>query len=138
MLVDLPLQFTSLTIVANKDILIAMGVVDGTRAEGNGLGCECAGIIAGVGPAVSGLNVGDRVVVLAGNSYSTKLKTTASLCARMPDKLSFEEGATMPCVFGTVIHGLLEMARLEKGQVSCCVSSSPSNAILAFLAILTT
>lgn len=101
-----------------KDILIAMGVVDGSKEDGNGLGFECSGVIEALGPDVpSDLKVGDRVMVFAGNSYSTVLKTRAALCTKMPDTLSFEEAASMPCVYGTVVYGLQDLARLEAGQV---------------------
>lgn len=99
-----------------KDILIAMGVVDGNKAEGNGLACECSGVIQAVGPEVTDLAVSNRVVVFAGNSYSTIHKTSAQLCAKIPDDLSFADGATMPCLYGTVIHGLLDVSGLRAGQ----------------------
>ncbi|KAI9820043.1 MAG: Type I Iterative PKS [Pycnora praestabilis] len=99
-----------------KDVLIAMGIVDGHIIEGNGLGCECSGIIRQIGPEVKDMEVGDRVIVFAGGSYSTFLTTTSKLCAKMPDELSFEDGATMPCVYSTVIHSLLEVGMLEKAQ----------------------
>ena len=44
----------------------------------------------------------------------------------MPDDLSFEDAATMPCVYGTVIHGLLDKARLEEGQVRIHITSHAS------------
>ncbi|KAF2138887.1 uncharacterized protein K452DRAFT_276732 [Aplosporella prunicola CBS 121167] len=98
-----------------KDILISMGVVDGNVDDGNGLGCECAGIVTGVGPDAS-FKVGDRVAIIGGDSYSTVLKTSSALCAKIPDNLSFEDAATMPCVYTTVIHSLLDLARIEKDQ----------------------
>ncbi|KAI1759369.1 hypothetical protein GGR53DRAFT_513765 [Hypoxylon sp. FL1150] len=99
-----------------KDVLVAMGVVEGHKAEGGGLGYECSGVIKEVGPSVSDLEVGDRVLVGALNTYTTTLKTTSDHCIEIPDDLSFEEAATMPCVYGTVIHSLLELGRLQKGQ----------------------
>jgi NADPH:quinone reductase-like Zn-dependent oxidoreductase len=98
-----------------KDLLISMGVVDGNMDDGNGLGCECAGLVTQVGPDAN-FQVGDRVAVLSGDAYSTVLRTSSALCARIPDDLSFEDAATMPCVYATVIHGLLDLARIEKGQ----------------------
>ncbi|KAJ4255263.1 hypothetical protein NW757_004776 [Fusarium falciforme] len=98
-----------------KDILISMGIVDGNVDDGNGLGCECAGVVTQVGPDAP-FHVGDRVAIIGGDSYSTVLKTTSALCARIPDNLSFEDAATMPCVYTTVIHSLLDLARIEKDQ----------------------
>lgn len=94
-----------------------MGVVDGQVTEGTGLGVECSGVVSGVGPDVEEFAVGDRVCVGAFNTYATRVKTTSNHCAKMPGDLSFEDGATMPSVYGTVIHSLLDLARLQPGQV---------------------
>lgn len=101
-----------------QDVLIAMGIVDGNEGDASGLGVECSGVVTRLGPDVVDLHVGDRVAVLATSSYSTVLKTPADMCVRIPDGLGFEEAATMPSVFGTVIYGLLHLANLEAGQVS--------------------
>jgi hypothetical protein len=103
-------------VLTEKDILISMGIVDGNIDDGNGLGCECAGIITQVGPDAS-FQVGDRVAIIGGDSYSTALKTSSALCTKIPDKLSFEDAATMPCVYTTVLHCILDLARIEEGQV---------------------
>jgi NADPH:quinone reductase-like Zn-dependent oxidoreductase len=89
-----------------------MGIVDGS-----GLGYECSGVVKDVGPEVQDLKIGDRVCVGAPNTYATILRVTSDHCARITEDLSFEEAATMPCVYGTVVHGLIDLARLEKGQV---------------------
>jgi NADPH:quinone reductase-like Zn-dependent oxidoreductase len=101
-----------------QDVLIAQGIVDGHPSEGSGLGCECAGVIRQVGPKVQNLTVGDRVMVFAGGSYSTSLVTKSSLCARVPPQLSFEEAATMPCVYSTMIRSIIHLGKLRKGQAS--------------------
>ncbi|THV54033.1 hypothetical protein BGAL_0036g00320 [Botrytis galanthina] len=99
-----------------KDILYAMGIIEEDKAQHSSLGAECAGIITKVGSNVINLNVGDRVLAFNDNSFSTRIKTTPDLCAKIPDTLSFEDAATMPCVYSTVIYGLQDMARLEAGQ----------------------
>ena len=38
-------------------------------------------------------------------------------CAKMPDSLDFKEAATIPLVYGTVIAGLMDVAKLSQGQV---------------------
>jgi SAM-dependent methyltransferase len=105
---------------APQDVLIAQGIVEGHPSEGKGLGCECAGIVLRAGPNVENVDVGDRVMVLSGGSYSTSLVTRASLCACVPAELSFAEAATMPCVYSTVIHSVVHLGRLRKGQASVC------------------
>lgn len=99
-----------------KDVLIAMGIVEGQLKDSSGLGCECAGVIAKVGSGCKTLVPGDRVMVFTPGTLSTTLTTKEKLCAKIPDSLSFEDAATMPCVYGTVIHSLLDLGRLEKGQ----------------------
>lgn len=95
-----------------------MGIVEGDTIDGKGLGCECSGVIQAIGPDVQDLQVGDRIFMAGSNTYSTLLRTTANHCAKIPDSLHFSDAATMPCVYGTVVHGLLELAQLEAGQVS--------------------
>lgn len=91
-----------------------MGVVDATK---DGLGLEGAGIVRGIGPNVNDFKVGDRVMMLEHGCFSTRIAISAKLCAIIPSDLSFEEAATLPCVYSTVIHSLLTLGRLEKGQV---------------------
>ncbi|TPX08256.1 uncharacterized protein E0L32_001848 [Thyridium curvatum] len=97
-----------------KDVLIAMGIVDSNSLDS--LGLEASGVIREVGPGCCDLSRGDRVLVFGGQCFSTELVITSQLCVKMPDGLSFEDGATMPCVFSTVIHGLLDVGNLEAGQ----------------------
>ncbi|KAI0474815.1 KR domain-containing protein [Xylaria cf. heliscus] len=99
-----------------KDTLIAMGIVNGPKEAGDGFGAECSGVVRAIGPDVTDLTVGERVMAITQDAYATTTKTTAALCIKMPDDLSFEEGASIPCVYPTVIHGLVNLARLEKGQ----------------------
>ena len=101
---------------------MCMGVVDGTK---DGVGLEGSGVIRQVGANVNDLKIGDRVLVSEHGCFSTRLVTSSKLCAKIPDDLSFEEAATMPCVYSTVIYSLLTIGRLEKGQVR--VSQHPSS-----------
>ncbi|KAI1211603.1 uncharacterized protein F4807DRAFT_473071 [Annulohypoxylon truncatum] len=99
-----------------KDTLIAMGIFSGPTEAGDGFGVECSGVVRAVGPEVTDFSPGDRVMAVTCDAYTTTLRTVASCCAKMTDDLSFEEAAGMPCVYPTVIHGLINLARLEKGQ----------------------
>jgi acyl transferase domain-containing protein/NADPH:quinone reductase-like Zn-dependent oxidoreductase/SAM-dependent methyltransferase len=95
-----------------KDVLCAMGIVDGE----NGFGLEGAGIVNRVGPNVKGLDIGDRVLFIAHDSFATHVVMSENLCERIPDDLSFEDAATMPCVFATSYHSIFNMGNLQKGQ----------------------
>jgi len=91
-----------------------MGIIDATK---KGLGLEGAGTISRTGQDVKNLKVGDRVMVLATGCFSTRLITSAQFCTKIPNELSFEDAATMPCVYGTAIYSLMDVGRLEKGHV---------------------
>jgi NADPH:quinone reductase-like Zn-dependent oxidoreductase len=91
-----------------------MGLVDGTN---DGIGLESSGIVRQIGPDVEGLQVGDRVLIYGRGCLSTRYVTSAKLCAKLSENLSFEEAATMPCVYSTVIYALMTVGKLEKGQV---------------------
>ncbi|KAK2052271.1 hypothetical protein LY76DRAFT_671662 [Colletotrichum caudatum] len=99
-----------------KDVLICMGVVDGQGVDDEGLGCECSGVIEAVGPDVTGLLPGDRVMVLGIGTFTTSFECPEMACARIPDDLAFSEAASMPTVYGTAIYSLINKARLDKGQ----------------------
>ena len=94
---------------------MSMGIVDGPKDK---LGLEGSGVVCRVGPEVKDLSVGDRVFISDLGCFSTRMMTSAKLCARIPDGLTFENAATMPCVYSTVIHSLINVGRLEKGEVN--------------------
>lgn len=95
-----------------------MGIVEGAVVEGDGLGCESAGIVEKVGPEVKDLTVGDRCIIFASGAFATSLTTSEKVCVKIPDTLSFTDAASMATVYCTVIYSVIDKARLEKGQVS--------------------
>ncbi|PYI20162.1 hypothetical protein BO99DRAFT_442447 [Aspergillus violaceofuscus CBS 115571] len=100
-----------------KDVLIAMGVVDGGLTK-IALGKEGAGYVTKAGVDVGQLQVGDRVLYLNNTttSLATEAQTLGRITVRIPDTLSFADAATMPAVYVTVLIALVDKARLERGQ----------------------
>ncbi|XXG98856.1 hypothetical protein Hte_005186 [Hypoxylon texense] len=96
-----------------RDILVAMGIVELPKRE---FGLEAAGIITRVGADVKDLSIGDRVCCLKTQAYSTYLVSQDIYCVRIPDRLSFDEAASMLMPYATSIHSLINIGRLEKGQ----------------------
>ena len=92
-----------------------MGIVE---RSANGFGLEAAGIVLRTGPEVKDLKVGDRVVLMGHCAFATRVTTSEQLCAKMPDDLSFDDGATMPSVYTTSIYSIFNVGNLRKGQVS--------------------
>lgn len=103
------------------DVLIAMGLVHGVDALGQGFdtfGLEGAGYVSGVGSGISHVRTGDRVMILGTSSagLATEVQRPGRFTLRIPDDLGFEDAATMPSVYVTVLLGLVDKAQLEKGQ----------------------
>ncbi|KAJ6008477.1 Acyl transferase/acyl hydrolase/lysophospholipase [Penicillium herquei] len=96
-----------------KDVLCALDIV---QAPGNGFGLEAAGVVRRTGPNVRDLEVGDRVMLLSSGCFSTDVVVSEKVCERIPAGLSFEDAATMPCVFATAMYSLFEVGNLQSGQ----------------------
>jgi len=99
-----------------KDVLVSLGVVAEPYSIGRGMGYECSGIVTAVGSGVRDVQVGDRVTASTSGSFTTSLVVSDTLCAKMPDSMSFEEGASMLAVYCTAIYCLLDAAHLSKGM----------------------
>jgi NADPH:quinone reductase-like Zn-dependent oxidoreductase len=81
------------------------------------MGFEGSGVVRAVGPGESRFSVGDRVLYLGIGCFKTMHIVNATLCVKMDDSMTFEEGAALPCVYGTAIMGLVDKAKLKHGQV---------------------
>lgn len=81
-------------------------------------GYEAAGIVRQVGPEVTKVAVGDRVITMDNGTFTTALVTSELICEKIPDSMSFADAASMPIVFATAIYALVDIAVLQKGQVS--------------------
>lgn len=80
-------------------------------------GWEVAGVIEAVGAEVKDRSVGQRVLAtLADGGYAELVAVNRAGTLPVPDKLSFEEAASIPMVFLTSWYALLKVARLEKGE----------------------
>lgn len=91
-----------------------MGIVEAKDSE---FGHEVAGVIRHIGSEVQDLKVGDRVMVVGNCLFGTQLVVSQNLCVKIPDGLSFDDAASMPCVFTTSFYSIFEIGNLKKGQV---------------------
>ena len=108
-----------------QDLLLAMGILRyGPASEGVPLGIDTTGVIRRAGPNVSNVAVGDRIFALAPHGCITdRLVLPSSLAVRLPDDLTFDDAATMPCCFATAIYSLLNVGGMMKGQVNLSLLS---------------
>ncbi|KAL2751982.1 hypothetical protein ACRALDRAFT_1045166, partial [Sodiomyces alcalophilus JCM 7366] len=96
-----------------RDVLIALGLIENSPSE---MGFEGSGVVRAVGPGVSQFSVGDRVMYLGSGCFKTFHAMDASLCVKMDDSMSFEQGAALPCVYATALMALVDKAHLQRGQ----------------------
>src|SRR5437773_170086 len=80
-------------------------------------GAELAGIVREVGAGVDGFRAGDRVLasVMLG-AFAERAAVPAAAAWRMPERMSFEAGASFPIVYPTSYAGLVFRAALRAGE----------------------
>ncbi|MGW4060036.1 SDR family NAD(P)-dependent oxidoreductase [Amycolatopsis sp. NPDC004747] len=96
-----------------RDPLIALGLYPGDDAR---IGSEGAGVVLEVGPGVTGLAVGDRVLGLVPGAFGPVAVADARLLVPMPAGWSFVQAASVPIAFLTAWYGLRELGRLTAGD----------------------
>ena len=95
-----------------RDVLIALGMYP----DGDALiGGEGAGTVLEVGPEVSDLAVGDRVMGLLDGAFGPMAVSDRRLLARIPEGWSLAQAASTPIAFLTAHHGLCRFGRPEAG-----------------------
>ncbi|KAI0868539.1 hypothetical protein GGS24DRAFT_207312 [Hypoxylon argillaceum] len=98
-----------------RDVLVAAGIIP-LPSDEMLFGYEAAGIVRQVGPEVTKVAVGDRVITMDNGTFTTALVTSELICEKIPDSMSFADAASMPIVFATAIYALVDIAVLQKGQ----------------------
>src|SRR5262245_24597804 len=80
-------------------------------------GGELAGVVQAVGERVSGIRVGDRVLS-SGNTggFAELAVADARSVHRLPDSMSFDEGAALPIIYPTSYAGLVYRGDLRPGE----------------------
>jgi NADPH:quinone reductase-like Zn-dependent oxidoreductase/NAD(P)-dependent dehydrogenase (short-subunit alcohol dehydrogenase family) len=96
-----------------RDVMASMGLVPVT-----GLGQEASGVVLRTGSrAAKSFKLGDRVsTVSMGGTHATKTRCDFRVTAKIPDTMSFEEGAAAPMVHATAYYALVRLAKLRRGQ----------------------
>ncbi|MFE3646222.1 polyketide synthase dehydratase domain-containing protein, partial [Streptomyces sp. NPDC059169] len=95
-----------------RDVVTALGMVIVDEIMGG----EAAGVVAEVGPGVTDLAVGDRVVGLFTGSFGPLAVTHRDYLAPMPAGWTFAEAAAVPVVYVTALFGLVDLAATAPGQ----------------------
>ena len=80
-------------------------------------GAELAGVVAAVGDGVRHLKVGDRVAASTGTgAFAQQAVAEATRVMPLPDGMDFDAGASFVLAYGTSIHALRTIAKLQPGE----------------------
>ncbi|MGW4151970.1 NAD(P)H-quinone oxidoreductase [Micromonospora chersina] len=80
-------------------------------------GLECAGVVAALGPGVTGWSVGDEVcALLAGGGYAERVAVPAGQLLPVPAGVDPADAAALPEVACTVFSNVVQLARLAEGE----------------------
>ena len=104
------------TAVNRADLLQRRGLYPPPPGAPEILGLECAGVVAGLGPGVTGWRPGDRVMaLLAGGGYAARVAVPAACALPVPERLSLAEAAAVHEVFLTVTLSVFRLGGLARG-----------------------
>jgi len=88
-------------------------------------GSELAGVVKEVGEGVSEWKPGDRILAFTTyGAFAEDVKVDATRLARLPAKMSFEEGAAFVLTYGTSDHALRDRAALASGETLLVLGAS--------------
>jgi NADPH:quinone reductase len=80
-------------------------------------GSELAGVVKEVGAGVTGFKPGDKVIAFTTyGAFAEEVKTEATRLLPLPEKMSFEEGASFILTYATSDHALRDRGALKAGE----------------------
>ncbi|MFJ8888950.1 SDR family NAD(P)-dependent oxidoreductase [Streptomyces sp. NPDC102402] len=95
-----------------RDTLIALGMYPGEGV----MGAEGAGVVTEIGPGVSGLAPGDRVLGMWTGGFGPHAIADHRMVAPIPSGWTYAEAASVPAVFLTAQYALTRLAEAVPGQ----------------------
>ncbi len=103
-----------------KDVLNLNGLLTEESVVGGlvgaQLGLESSGVVSRIGKSVAHVKVGDRVIAFSPNSFAGKVVTPKHCVVKLPDHISFEEGATITLVYLTAYHCMFNLGQMDAGE----------------------
>ena len=95
-------------------------------------GGEVSGVVEAVGPGVTTLKVGDRVIGSCGwGGMATKLVLEEDRCIPFPDAMPFEVASALILTYGTTIHALKDRAKLMAGETLAVLGAAGGTGLAA-------
>ena len=92
-------------------------MMNGLRRPKDGdVGFDVAGVVEEIGPGVTDLSPGDEVFGHGNGSFAELTRAKSSRLARKPERLSFEQAASVPVAGGTAFHALVTHGKVAAGE----------------------
>ena len=99
------------------DLLVVGGTYQKLPARPFVPGKDLAGTVAALGPDVTQFKLGDRVMAqVEYGAYAEKAVAAANNCHRLPDRMTYAEGAAMGLAYLTAHLALVERAGIRSGE----------------------
>lgn len=102
--------------VGYVDSLVALGRYQVKPPLPHTPGQEVAGIVEAVGEGVAHVARGDRVMTMTTKGFAEYAVAAAPMVAKLPDALSFAEGASLPLNYITAMHALKDRGAVAAGE----------------------
>lgn len=102
--------------VGYVDSLVALGRYQVKPPVPHTPGQEVAGIVEAVGEGVSEVAPGDRVMTMTGKGFAEYALAAAPMVVKLPDTMSFAEGASLPLNYITAMHALKDRGAVTAGE----------------------
>lgn len=55
---------------------------------------------------------------MSSGCFTSEITLSQKLCVKISDSMTFEQGASLPCVYATATMALVDKANIRPGQVS--------------------
>jgi NADPH:quinone reductase len=95
-------------------------------------GGEVAGVVIRVGPGVSGVAEGDRVIAICGfGGFAEEVLVNAAQIIPMPDAMDFEAASAFVFTYGTDIYALRDRANLAAGETLLVLGAAGGTGLAA-------
>ncbi|MDI1475031.1 type I polyketide synthase [Polyangium sp. y55x31] len=99
-----------------RDVLSVLGEIPAVEGRRTNMGLECVGRVARLGPGVTGLHEGQRVIAVGFSGFATHVLSSAVLTFPLPEDLAAEDAVTLPIAHLTAYHSLCRVAKLRAGE----------------------
>lgn len=88
-------------------------------------GSEFSGTVAALGPGVTDLAIGDRVIGLClHGAYQQQMVISENRCIALPESIDFHCAATLSLAYGTTLHALQDRASMAAGETLLVLGAS--------------